>query len=530
MRSPARWCSAGSTSAAAALLHRAEAATLRALCDVLTAQDSEPRIPVINFVDEKYVKGELDGYQYADMPDDRDTWRLVARGLDEEAGERAGAAPSPPPAASSGGDRAAFADGELRGGAWEELNVKRAFGLSCASCCRAFTPTPGRGTRSASVDPLIPAATAASAVRSSSARAERGRARSTYDRDPVSGQRASHPRDDDADRQPRSRASVGCRPTTTRLAASTCTAAACRTSTGWRRYDDDDEVDLSSSAPEPAGCSPSAWPGRVADRDPRGRTVLASRRGLGLRRGRVTRLYWTEKRIIGGDGPDRDGQEQLRARRRRLDGPLRRLHPTLSSLRLRDPHPRRRRRRLADLLRGSASPLRARRARAAGRRPGLAVGRSAHATPSRPHPVSGGRRDRLAGRRSLRHRDAGRPGRHRQRHVRQPSALHLPRLLPAGLQGQRQGQPLCHPPARRARPRRRDPRQLHGGPRRDRRGQRRATGVTYVRERRGSGTASGPTRSRSAATRSRRPGCCCNSTSRGSRTGSATTRTRSVAT
>ena len=34
------------------------------------------------------------------------------------------------------------------------------------------------------------------------------------------------------------------------------------------------------------------------------------------------------------------------------------------------------------------------------------------------------------------------PGRDRQRHVRQPPALHLPRLLPAGLQGQRQGQSI----------------------------------------------------------------------------------------
>ncbi len=35
-------------------------------------------------------------------------------------------------------------------------------------------------------------------------------------------------------------------------------------------------------------------------------------------------LYWTEKRIIGGADPIETGQEQLRARRRRVDGPLRR--------------------------------------------------------------------------------------------------------------------------------------------------------------------------------------------------------------
>ena len=44
----------------------------------------------------------------------------------------------------------------------------------------------------------------------------------------------------------------------------------------------------------------------------------------------------------------------------------------------------------------------------------------------------------------------GRPGRDRQRPVREPPALHLPRLLPAGLQGQRQGVAADHPHPRRA--------------------------------------------------------------------------------
>jgi len=107
-----------------------EAATLTALCDLLTGQDAEPRIPVFNFVDEKYAQGELDGYQYADMPDDRDAWRLVARGLDEEAERRSGAATF---AAADTETATAiiedFSSGELSGGAWEELNVEHAFSL-----------------------------------------------------------------------------------------------------------------------------------------------------------------------------------------------------------------------------------------------------------------------------------------------------------------------------------------------------------------------------------------------------------------
>jgi hypothetical protein len=121
----------------------AEAATLGALCDVLTAQDSEPRIPVVNYLDEKYEKGDLDGFQFEDMPDDRDAWRLVARGLDEQAAERGGAASF----ATAGAEVqlaivADFADGDLAGGAWEQLNVTRAFSLVMRGVLSCFYSHP----------------------------------------------------------------------------------------------------------------------------------------------------------------------------------------------------------------------------------------------------------------------------------------------------------------------------------------------------------------------------------------------------
>ncbi|HWK26486.1 MAG TPA: gluconate 2-dehydrogenase subunit 3 family protein [Solirubrobacter sp.] len=96
---------------------RAEFACLCAFCDVVLAQDAEPRIPVMSFVDAKLHAGQLDGFQHVGMPDDRDTWRLVARGLDEAAG-----------GAFAGADDAArleivgaFARGELHGGVWDGL-------------------------------------------------------------------------------------------------------------------------------------------------------------------------------------------------------------------------------------------------------------------------------------------------------------------------------------------------------------------------------------------------------------------------
>ena len=89
-------------------------------------------------------------------------------------------------------------------------------------------------------------------------------------------------------------------------------------------------------------------------------------------------------------------------------------------------------------LLGPEAALRARRARAAGRGAGLAVGRSAP-LPARAAPDLRRAPSAPARGARARDRDARRAGRDHQRRLRQPAALHLPRLLPAGLQGQRQG-------------------------------------------------------------------------------------------
>jgi hypothetical protein len=62
-----------------------QARTLRAFCDTVTAQDCEPRIPVLEMVDAKLHAGRLDGFRYADLPPDPETWRRVAAGLDAAA-------------------------------------------------------------------------------------------------------------------------------------------------------------------------------------------------------------------------------------------------------------------------------------------------------------------------------------------------------------------------------------------------------------------------------------------------------------
>jgi hypothetical protein len=115
---------------------------LRAFCDTALAQDADPRVPVAEMVDAKLADGRLDGYRYAGMPDDRDTWRLVLSGLDHTA-------------TSAYRDRFAdctpgrqetivgeFAEGRLVGGAWERLDVTRAWSVAMRGALAAFYSHP----------------------------------------------------------------------------------------------------------------------------------------------------------------------------------------------------------------------------------------------------------------------------------------------------------------------------------------------------------------------------------------------------
>jgi Gluconate 2-dehydrogenase subunit 3 len=121
----------------------AEAATLGAFCDVVMAQDGEPRIPVLAMVDAKLHAGRLDGYRYEDMPDDRETWRRAARGLDEAAVDRGapgGFAQAPPDMQHE--ICAGFAKGKLAGGIWAELPVTKAWTVVMRSVVAAFYSHP----------------------------------------------------------------------------------------------------------------------------------------------------------------------------------------------------------------------------------------------------------------------------------------------------------------------------------------------------------------------------------------------------
>ncbi|HEX4804823.1 MAG TPA: gluconate 2-dehydrogenase subunit 3 family protein [Conexibacter sp.] len=102
-----------------------EIPTLRAFLDTVLAQDAEPRIPVLEMVDAKMHARRFDGWRYAGMPDDAQVWKVVAAGLDEAAGGCFAACDADERLEICG----AFSRGELGGGAWERVDVRRAWSV-----------------------------------------------------------------------------------------------------------------------------------------------------------------------------------------------------------------------------------------------------------------------------------------------------------------------------------------------------------------------------------------------------------------
>ncbi|MEJ7875540.1 MAG: gluconate 2-dehydrogenase subunit 3 family protein [Solirubrobacterales bacterium] len=119
-----------------------EARTLEAFCNTVMAQDAEPRVPVLAFVDAKLHDRRLDGYRYADMPDDPETWKLVAEGLDEATRERGALSYGRADADTQLVICESFAEKRLEGGVWERLPVAHAWAVVMRSILSAFYSHP----------------------------------------------------------------------------------------------------------------------------------------------------------------------------------------------------------------------------------------------------------------------------------------------------------------------------------------------------------------------------------------------------
>jgi hypothetical protein len=119
-----------------------EVDTLNAFCDVATAQDEEPRIPVLAYIDEKLQSGVGDGYQYFDLPDDGEVWRTLARGLDEEARRVSFTSYAVAPLEAQAAIVDRLAKAQLHGAVWEATNVGRVWKLVMRYVVQAFYSHP----------------------------------------------------------------------------------------------------------------------------------------------------------------------------------------------------------------------------------------------------------------------------------------------------------------------------------------------------------------------------------------------------
>jgi hypothetical protein len=158
-----------------------EAATLGALCDTVMAQDDNPRIPVLAMVDDMLYQGRLEGYQYADLPDDGETWRRVASGLDEQAARfesTSYALLSPDQQRRICGE---LADGSISGGVFDELPAGNAWKVVSQGIVTAFYSHPWAWNEIGFAGPAYPRGFARLGVGMS----EAWEGREAYERDPV---------------------------------------------------------------------------------------------------------------------------------------------------------------------------------------------------------------------------------------------------------------------------------------------------------------------------------------------------------
>jgi len=119
-----------------------EARTLGVFCDLVLAQDAEPKVPVLEMVDAKLFEGKLDGFRYADMPDDRETWRRVAVGLDSATRQHGVPEFTSAPWRVQCQVIQAFSEGALHGEVWDELPPKRAWSVVMRGVLSAFYSHP----------------------------------------------------------------------------------------------------------------------------------------------------------------------------------------------------------------------------------------------------------------------------------------------------------------------------------------------------------------------------------------------------
>jgi hypothetical protein len=117
----------------------AEVAVARPLLDLLLAQDGEPRVPVLELIDQRLAVGETDGWHHDDLPEDADAWRATLAALDAEARDRCGR----PFAELTDEGRAALVQAvQDCDGSWRGLPAGHVWSLWTRYACTAFYSHP----------------------------------------------------------------------------------------------------------------------------------------------------------------------------------------------------------------------------------------------------------------------------------------------------------------------------------------------------------------------------------------------------
>jgi Gluconate 2-dehydrogenase subunit 3 len=117
-----------------------ERACAGALLNLLTGQQDDPRIPVLEMVEARLAAGQTDGWRYADMPEDGQAWRDTLGYLDDDAGQRCGL----PFAEAPEKDQMAVIQAvqDLGSGGWHGLNAARVWSLWTRYACTALYAHP----------------------------------------------------------------------------------------------------------------------------------------------------------------------------------------------------------------------------------------------------------------------------------------------------------------------------------------------------------------------------------------------------
>jgi hypothetical protein len=120
----------------------ADVAVAAPLLDLLLAQDSEPKVPVLALIDGRLATGETDGWHYDDMPADGQAWRESLKALDGDACRRYAVGYAGLTSARQARLLQDIQDLAARGESWHDWSASHVWSLWTRYACTAFYSHP----------------------------------------------------------------------------------------------------------------------------------------------------------------------------------------------------------------------------------------------------------------------------------------------------------------------------------------------------------------------------------------------------